>query len=218
MKPTTVELLAFEASAPEDRAAKKKAIRQAFAISSARYYLWLFKAIDRPEAMRIAPETTLALLKQREQRRLRQGLLEPVSTPASRLAQPKQTSLFETGRTVEAKRSRAVEAFARPVSEGEARKQRGMSLADLAADAAWKERVDVAIGHLALAGEPFTAEEIRAIAGDPPAHPNALGARVSAAAARGVISRVGYRKSGRPSLHSHPIALWVGSDHVEAAS
>jgi hypothetical protein len=38
-----------------------------------------------------------------------------------------------------------------------------------------------------------------------------MGARFMAAARRGVIRKVGYRNGQRPSLHAHPIALWVGA-------
>jgi hypothetical protein len=93
---------------------------------------------------------------------------------------------------------------------GTSRRDRGMAMADRAADAQWKARVDAAIDHLAACTEPFTAEDVRLIAGDPPSHPNAMGARFSAAAQRGVIRSVGFRAAERVSLHRHPIREWVG--------
>jgi hypothetical protein len=93
---------------------------------------------------------------------------------------------------------------------GAARKQAGMARADEHADAEWKARVDEAIEDLAATGERFTAEDVRAIAGDPPDHPNAMGARFNAAARRRLIRKVGYQLSNRASLHRHPIAVWEG--------
>ncbi len=94
---------------------------------------------------------------------------------------------------------------------GDAYKQLGMLRADVAASTSWKQDVDAAIVELAATGEPFTAEEVRELAGDPPDHPNAMGARFNAAARAGLIVRVGYRLARRASLHRHPIALWVGA-------
>lgn len=99
---------------------------------------------------------------------------------------------------------------------GEAYKVLGMARADEAADPDWKARVDAAIEQLASAGERFTAEDIRRIAGDPPDHPNAMGAHFNAAARRGLIEKVAYRKARRASLHSHPIAVWIGTAKAQA--
>lgn len=99
---------------------------------------------------------------------------------------------------------------------GEVAKQLGMATADAHADPDWRAAVDAAIEQLASEldadGAPrrFTAEDVRAIAGDPPDHANAMGARFNAAARRGLIRRVDYRKAERASLHRHPIAVWVG--------
>lgn len=220
------DLLEFEQHAPIDRAAKKKAIRQTFAISSARYYLELFKAIDRPEAMRIAPDLTLALLQQRESSRLRQGLREPVGVAAGVVTRAQQASPFDTGRDAST-RGRAAQAqdgkggratTARSVSKGEARKQRGMTVVDAVADEAWKTRADSAIATLAAKGEPFTSEDVRELAGDPPGHPNAMGPRFYRASVRKLIVQVGTRKARRASLHSHPLGLWIGTGSAEVAS
>lgn len=93
---------------------------------------------------------------------------------------------------------------------GDALKEQGMAAADGAADLVWRAAVDDAILTLAVTGGEFTAEDVRAIAGDPPDHPNALGARFSSAAKRGEIVRVGFRIATRASRHSHPIAVWRG--------
>jgi len=95
--------------------------------------------------------------------------------------------------------------------DGTAQKEVGMARADDAADQAWREAFDRAIGVLAARGEPFTATDVRDIVGDPPSHPNAAGARFNSAARHGVIEQIGYVKSTRPSLHSHPVCLWRGA-------
>lgn len=93
---------------------------------------------------------------------------------------------------------------------GQGLADKGMALANGAASPEWKRKWDAAIRDLARAGEPFTADDVRDRAGEPTDHPNACGARFNAAARSGLIERVGYRKSARPILHSHPIALWQG--------
>jgi D-arabinose 1-dehydrogenase-like Zn-dependent alcohol dehydrogenase len=86
----------------------------------------------------------------------------------------------------------------------------GMAQADAAEHEAWKTKADAAIDQLAKSGKDFTAEDVRAIAGDP-SRPNAFGARIQAAKRDGTIVRVGYRASQRASLHAHPIAVWRGA-------
>lgn len=94
---------------------------------------------------------------------------------------------------------------------GKLKKELGMARADTAADGGWKARVDAAISDLAGKGFAFTAETVRAIAGDPPSHPNAMGARFNRASAAGLIVAVGFRESERPTLHRHPIRVWMGA-------
>jgi hypothetical protein len=86
----------------------------------------------------------------------------------------------------------------------------GMAQADAAEHQAWKTKADAAIDRLAKSGKEFTAEDVRAIAGDP-RRPNAFGARIRAAWKAGTIVKCGYRASQRASLHAHPIAVWRGS-------
>lgn len=96
-------------------------------------------------------------------------------------------------------------------AEGERRKAEGMERADAAeGDSEWKRSADAAIRELALTELEFTAEDVRAIAGSP-TRPNAFGSRFLAAARAGLIVKTGYRNSLRPSLHSHPVAVWRGN-------
>ncbi|MGH2595798.1 MAG: hypothetical protein ACRDH7_07520 [Actinomycetota bacterium] len=74
----------------------------------------------------------------------------------------------------------------------------------------WRQTWEQAIRLLASIGDPFTSDDVRAIAGDPWDHPNACGSLFNRAARAGVIERIGYRKSERPRLHSHPLTLWRG--------
>src|SRR5438105_9718295 len=90
---------------------------------------------------------------------------------------------------------------------GEALKERGMALAAGAESPDWKGAEAIAL--LARGGEDFTAEDVRALAGDP-SHPNALGAALNAAARKGLIVCVGRIKAERPSRHANEVRLWRG--------
>lgn len=102
-------------------------------------------------------------------------------------------------------------------TQAEALKAQGQALADASQPLAWKANVDYVIGLLAQAGIPFTADDVSAITGDSPTgSQGALGARFSHAARKGVIKRVGYVPSKRPSVHMHPVAQWLGAQAVAA--
>ena len=97
-------------------------------------------------------------------------------------------------------------------------KERGMAIVETAEaiHSDWIERADDAIRELAgtrfaFTGEPipFTAEDVRARVG-PPAHPNSMGARMNAAAKRGLIVKAGTVKASRPERHANEMRLWVG--------
>lgn len=74
----------------------------------------------------------------------------------------------------------------------------------------WKDACDRAIHTLAARGVEFTAEEVRSIVGDPPNHPNAMGARFISARRQGVITLVGYKTSIRASRHANVLKIWRG--------
>jgi hypothetical protein len=74
----------------------------------------------------------------------------------------------------------------------------------------WKVACDVAIARLATINATFTAEDVRAVVGDPPNHPSAMGARFLAAAKAGLIERIGYQRPVRASRHANPLAVWRG--------
>lgn len=95
------------------------------------------------------------------------------------------------------------------LSLGDALKNQGMARVDQAEDEDWKERADEAILELARKPSPFTAEDVREIAGDP-SRPNAMGARLSANARRGLIRHYGFVHARRPERHSSLVILWMG--------
>jgi hypothetical protein len=96
--------------------------------------------------------------------------------------------------------------------EGARLRDRGMALADEAADVDWKDAWRQAITLLAGIGDPFTSDDVRAIAGEPWDHANATGSLFNAAARQGVIRRIGYRQSDRATRHKNVVALWIGAD------
>jgi hypothetical protein len=102
-------------------------------------------------------------------------------------------------------------------AQAEALKARGQALADSSQPLAWKNNVDAVIAMLARSGRPFTSDDVSAITGDSPTgSQGAMGSRFTTAARRGIIVRVGYVKSRRPSVHAHPVAQWRGAQAVAA--
>ena len=78
----------------------------------------------------------------------------------------------------------------------------------------WRNYVDGLIRTMALSGQEFTAEDVRDYSGDPPNHPNAMGARFLSAVKQGVIVRSGFANSRRRSRHAGVIAVYRGSSNV----
>lgn len=81
------------------------------------------------------------------------------------------------------------------------------------ADAAYKAKYEQAIIDLAARRRVFTADDCRAIAGDPPAstHPNVSGALFQRAAKAGLIRTVGFVKSPRAVGHDNWLRSWIGA-------
>lgn len=90
-------------------------------------------------------------------------------------------------------------------------KEQGIAVANANAKQDWVRAADQAIDQLAATGQPFTADDVRALGIPDPESPKAWGARFNTAARTGRIRRVGYVPSRRPSVHAHPIAQWVGA-------
>lgn len=97
---------------------------------------------------------------------------------------------------------------------GERGKEVGMRAAEFASIASgWVELFDVELARLAAEGVDFTSEDVTAIVGQPPSS-GAVGARMNAAARRGLIRQVGHRKAARANQHATEIKLWRGAGNV----
>lgn len=97
---------------------------------------------------------------------------------------------------------------------GDAAKAAGIAQANDNADAAWRAVFDAELLRLAQGGVPFTTDDVVDESGLPPAgmSPNAVGARVNAAARRGWILPTGvYRKGERVARHSGMSREWIGT-------
>ncbi len=92
---------------------------------------------------------------------------------------------------------------------GEQLKNRGQQLVLSVEDIHWRERALNTIMVLATSDSPFTAEDVRTIAGDPD-RPNSMGALLSYCARKGLIRKVGRRNATRPSLHASELTEWSG--------
>lgn len=78
----------------------------------------------------------------------------------------------------------------------------------------WKMMVDGLICAMASSGKKFTAEDIRTLSGDPPNHPNAMGAMFMVACQRGIIERCGDILAKRKNRHAARIGLYVGRREI----
>jgi hypothetical protein len=97
-------------------------------------------------------------------------------------------------------------------------RDRGMALVEDASEPDVIAAIDQVIAAYNDSGRPWSANDIRALL---PEHRRPLlGARVRAAATRRPVEmvRISYVPSDLPSTHAHPVALWIGADHVEQAS
>ena len=93
---------------------------------------------------------------------------------------------------------------------GEALRDAGISSVERNTPEDWRIACDRAIATLAATGREFTAEDVRALCGDPPCHPNAMGARFMSAARTGLLEKVAYRNPTRATAHGSVIAVWRG--------
>jgi hypothetical protein len=72
------------------------------------------------------------------------------------------------------------------------------------------------IETLASTGEPFSASQVRALAGEPPAgsSTNTIGACFAKAVKSCLLTRVGWERSLFPSCHAHSNPTYVGTQTV----
>lgn len=94
---------------------------------------------------------------------------------------------------------------------GEGRQLAPNACGDAATDVAWHRACDATIANLAATGDPFTADDVRAVVGPPvAASPQAFGARFHAAHSAEVIVPVGFTTSDRPERHGGILRVWQG--------
>lgn len=89
-------------------------------------------------------------------------------------------------------------------------KEYGQAVAIHHESGAWLDQAEWAISVLARKPFPFTAEDVRKIAGDPE-RVNSMGAVLSAAKKKGLIEVDGYALATRPEGHARLMRRWRGS-------
>jgi hypothetical protein len=74
----------------------------------------------------------------------------------------------------------------------------------------YRERLYTAIEQLAASGRIFNSDDVRELAGDPPAgqHPNITGAVFGAARKKGLIEYHGFTRSTRSVGHGNVVLRW----------
>jgi len=96
----------------------------------------------------------------------------------------------------------------------EAIRQRDEGVAQVieSSPAEYRDKLIAAIEALASKREPFTSDDVRELAGDPPAgtHPNIAGAIFQQVVKAGMIRTVGFACSRRVKGHSNVVRLWKG--------
>lgn len=100
---------------------------------------------------------------------------------------------------------------------GEDLRDAGIAQTDENTSDRWKDAADRAIAQLAWdckigLRDQFSSEDVRALAGDPPDNPNAMGARFLHARRRGVIHLVGYGVATRPEAHACRLTFYRHHD------
>jgi hypothetical protein len=77
----------------------------------------------------------------------------------------------------------------------------------------YRQKIEAAIRWFAEDGQEFTADDVRALIGDPPrgVSSNLTGALFNAASKAGVIRMVGYGISARVQGHGNLQRRWVGN-------
>lgn len=91
--------------------------------------------------------------------------------------------------------------------------RRGATNAELSLHTGWRLWAETALAQLAATGRSFTADDLRAIVGDPPdgEHVNGIGGMFLRASRDGSIEFVGYKTSTRPEARGRPVRVWRGA-------
>jgi hypothetical protein len=81
----------------------------------------------------------------------------------------------------------------------------------------YKLRFTYHYNMLLLSGRTFMAEDVVALAGKPPGHPNLIGALMSGLVKRdlssGVIEYAGYQHASKPSSHGRRMPIYIRADY-----
>jgi alkylated DNA nucleotide flippase Atl1 len=94
---------------------------------------------------------------------------------------------------------------------GERRKARGIKRVASKTPTYYQQAFERAVRALASSGRMFTSEAVTALVGQPPNHPNAVGAMMNGLASQGVIRKTGnYTKAQRDKRHAGLLAEWEG--------
>jgi hypothetical protein len=93
---------------------------------------------------------------------------------------------------------------------GRAARDEGIALVQSHTPEEFRASVQAAVRKLAGAGKEFTAEDVRELTGDPPNHPNAMGANIFACVRLGIIRKVGYTQAKRTKSHACLLQLYQG--------
>lgn len=94
------------------------------------------------------------------------------------------------------------------LTEGEKRKADGIARVDANESKDWKYQFRAAVMSMPY-GKEFTSESITAIVGQPPHHPNSVGAQMNALARAKAIVLVRFDKAHRSNQHATRIGVWV---------
>lgn len=98
----------------------------------------------------------------------------------------------------------------RPSDRPSGRKLRDDGAASVETNAGeeWKALAAKAIAAVSMAKGEFTADDVRAVIGNPPHHPSAMSAAFLAASKRGEIVSVGFKRASRPERHASYMRVW----------
>lgn len=97
----------------------------------------------------------------------------------------------------------------RDLEAGKLAKEIGMARVTNATPEEWKRAFDIQLKLCAVSGVPFTSENITRVIGLPPSV-NAVGARMNAAAKRGLIKRIGFTQAKRAERQAAMVSVWQG--------
>lgn len=77
----------------------------------------------------------------------------------------------------------------------------------------WRLWAETVLEHLIDSGATFTADDLRAVVGDPPdgEHVNGVGGLFLRASKAGRIAFAGYKVSTRPAARGRPVRCWRGA-------